>query len=391
MTTQTSIQPFHINISTAQIEDLHARLDATRWPTELPGVGWDRGVPTGYLKELADYWRTGFDWRKQEAELNDLPQYTATIAGQVVHFVHIRSEHPEAIPLLMLHGWPGNFVDYLPVIDQLTQASDAEQSQTFDLIIPSLPGFGFSTPLADPGMTPAKMATVLIELMSALGYSRYGVQGYDTGSWVGAEIAKQASEQVIGMHLNSAMTFPLGIDGEMEDLSAADQRRWTVIENFNEAYFHCNTKRPQTIAYGLTDSPVAQLAWIMDIYHSMTHPVEARPETVIALDQMLTNISIYWFTASAGSAAQIYYEEVSANSWDNDDSWSDNASDWRPEPGPVPTAFLLSAQDVTVRRWAERDYHVARWTELDDGGHFLSLERPDLLIADIRVFFAHVA
>lgn len=394
MNTEPSIVPFSIAISDEQVADLNARIDATRWPDELPGVGWERGVPVSYLKELAAYWRTGYDWRKQEEELNVLPQFTTVIDGQRLHFAHVRSPEPDATPLLLLHGWPGNFVDFLDVIVPLTNpgAHGGDRSQAFDLVIPSLPGFGFSTPLAGPGMDAAKTAGVLVHLMTALGYERYGVQGYDTGAWVAPEIATQAPERVVGVHLNAAMSFPIGAEGETDDLSETDQRRWDAIQGFDDAYFHCNSKRPQTVAYGLTDSPVGQLAWIMEMYKGLTHPEDELPEVVLDRDRMLTNVSLYWFTATAASAAQCYYEAVSANSWtdDDDQEWSSETHDWSPEKATVSTAMLVSAHDITVRRWAERDHHIVRWTELNDGGHFLSMERPHLLVADLREFFSQL-
>lgn len=384
------VEPFHISISDQQLDDLHARLEAARWPAELPNVGWDRGVPLDYLQELTKYWHEHFNWRRQEAQLNALPQFTTRIDGQTIHFAHIRSAHPHATPLLLLHGWPGNFVEFLHVVEPLTNpdATGEGPAPAFDLVIPCLPGFGFSTPLAGPGMGTETMARILVKLMSVLEYQRYGVQGYDIGSWVASEMARQAPEHILGVHLNSAMTFPTGIEGETEGLSETDQQRWDEMQGFDDAYFHVNSKRPQTIAYGLTDSPIGQLAWIMDIYKAMTHPVEELPDTVIDRDLMLTNISVFWFTATAASAAQVYYEDMTANSWAEEDA--ETTSTWTPTRGTVPTAVLVSAQDITVRAWAERDYNLVRWTELEDGGHFLSMERPELLVDDVRAFFSQL-
>lgn len=411
MNTAQEIQPFRIEIPDEQIAELDARIAATRWPSELTDVGWDRGVPVEYLKELSHYWRTGYDWRSHEAALNALPQFTTVIEGQTVHFLHVRSTEPDATPLLLLHGWPGSFVDFAEVLGPLSDpaAHGADRSGAFDLVIPSLPGFGFSTPLAGPGMNAAKMAGVFLQLMSALGYQQFGVQGYDTGSWVAPEVAKQAPERVIGVHLNAAVSFPIGLEGETEGLSDADQARWDIMQNFNDGYLQCNAKRPQTVAYGLHDSPVGLLAWIVEKYKELSHPEEALPEQVLDRDLMLTNISIYWFTGTVGTAAQIYYEEISASDWAEADSWgavdqsgeagteqwaqddgTEPASEsfsWAPDKGTTPTAFLLSAHDVTVRRWADRDHRIVRWTELGEGGHFLAMERPDLLVGDVREFF----
>jgi pimeloyl-ACP methyl ester carboxylesterase len=368
-TTETQIRPFTLDIPQAQLDDLHARLANTRWPDELPGVGWSRGVPVGYLEELAEYWRTGFDWRAQEATINRYEQNVATVDGQNVHFLHVRSPRPDATPLLLLHGWPGCFADFLDVIEPL--------SETFHLVVPSLPGFGFSTPLAGPGMNAARMGAVLARLMSELGYERFGIQGYDTGCWVGPAIARQVAERVIGIHLNALLTFPAGEEGEFDGLTEVEQRRWEAMQNFNDGYLQCNSKRPQTVTYGLHDSPVGQLAWIVEKFKELTDPEADLPEDAVARDRILTDVAIYWFSGTAGSAAQIYYEEISAGS-----------DGWEPMPrGTVPTGVLVSARDVTIRPWAERDHHVVRWTELDRGGHFLAMEQPELLVADVREFF----
>jgi epoxide hydrolase len=367
--TETRIRPFTLDVPQAQLDDLLARLANTRWPDELPGVGWGRGVPVGYLKELAEYWRTGFDWRAQEAVINSYPQHVTTIDGQNVHFLHVRSPEPDATPLLLLHGWPGCFADFLDVIGPL--------SETFHLVVPSLPGFGFSTPLAGPGMNAARMGAVLARLMTEVGYERFGIQGYDAGGWIGPAIARQVPDRVVGMHLNALLTFPAGVEGEFDGLTEVEQRRWQGMQDFNDGYLQCNSKRPQTVAYGLHDSPVGQLAWIVEKFKELTDPADGLPEDSIPRDRILTDVSIYWFSGTAASAAQIYYEEISAA-----------GAGWRTPPrGTVPTAVLVSNHDKTIRRWAERDHNVVRWTELDRGGHFLAMEQPELLVADVRGFF----
>ena len=365
------MKPFRIDIPEEQLTDLKTRLANTRWPSEPPGVGWDRGVPVDYLKELAEYWRTTYDWRAAEAELNAYPQFTTEIDDQRTHFLHVRSSAPDATPLLLLHGWPGAVTDFLDVIDPLTDH--------FHLVIPSLPGFGFSTPLAGPGMNGARMAGVFLELMTRLGYERFGVHGYDTGAWVGPAIGEQAPERVLGVHVNGLITFPYG-DEEAADLSPTDQERWDSMQDFNDGYLQCNAKRPQTVAYGLTDSPVGQLAWIMEKFKELSMPEEGLPEESLDRDRMLTCVSLYWLTGTAASAAQIYYETISVSDWSGSEDWS------TPTKG-APTGVLLSAHDVTVRRWAERDHDIVHWTELTEGGHFLSMEKPHLLAKDIRVFF----
>ncbi|GAB3693102.1 epoxide hydrolase family protein [Nocardiopsis oceani] len=387
---QQNIRPFHIDIPKEQLVDLEARLANTRWPDQVPGAGWDRGVPVDYLRELAEHWRTTYDWRAQEAELNRYPQFTTAVDGQHVHFLHVRSPEPDATPLMLLHGWPGAVTDFLDVIGPLTdpRARGGDPADAFHLVIPSLPGFGFSTPLAGPGMGSNRMAGVFVELMARLGYERYGVQGYDTGAWVAPELGKQAPENVVGVHLNAMITFPY-TDEEEKALEGADRRRWDSMQDFNDGYLQCNSKRPQTVAYGLHDSPVGQLAWIVEKFKELSMPEEGLPEESLDRDRMLTCVSIYWLTGTAGSAAQIYYEEISANDWSDGvaEAWGENSGGWTPERGPVPTGVLLSAHDVTVRPWAERDHNIVRWTELGEGGHFLAMEKPDLLVKDIRAFF----
>ncbi|WP_410652332.1 epoxide hydrolase family protein [Amycolatopsis sp. cmx-4-54] len=387
------IHPFSIDIPQADLDDLATRLAATRWPSELPDVGWSRGVPAGYLAGLAEYWRTGFDWRAQEAALNAHPQFVTTIDGQRLHFLHVRSPERDATPLILLHGWPGGVTDFLDVIGPLSdpRAHGGDPADAFHLVIPSLPGFGFSTPLAGPGMSAAKMAGLFTRLMAALGYERYGVHGYDTGSWVAPEIGKQDPGHVLGVHLNAMITFPIGAEGELDDLPEADQRRWESMQNFNDGYLQCNSKRPQTVAYALHDSPAGQLAWIVEKFRELTMPEDALPEECVDRDRMLATISLYWFTGTAGSAAQIYYEEISANDWSGGESGDWGAGDWSGAAAPtVPTGVLVSAHDVTVRRWAERDHHVVHWTELGHGGHFLAMEAPAALVDDVRVFFRKV-
>ncbi|GGU91462.1 microsomal epoxide hydrolase [Actinomadura cremea] len=390
------IRPFTIDIPQDLLDDLDDRLARTRWPDELPGVGWSRGVPTGYLRELAEYWRTRYDWRVHEAALNEHPQFTTVIDGQNIHFLHVRSPEPDAVPLLLLHGWPGAFSDFLDVIGPLSdpRARGADPSAAFHLVIPSLPGFGFSTPLAGPGMGTARMAAVFAELMERLGYGRYGVHGYDTGALVAPELGKAAPDRVVGVHVNALLTFPAGVEGEMDGLSDAERERWTRMLNFNDGYLQCNSKRPQTVAYGLHDSPSGQLAWIVEKFKELTAPEDGLPEDAVDRDRILTDVSLYWLTGTAASAAQVYYEENTANAW-SDGDWgegTDGGTDggWEPERGTVPTGVLVSAHDVTVRPWAERDHDVVRWTELGRGGHFLAMEEPDLLVDDLRAFYASV-
>ncbi|MET7334233.1 epoxide hydrolase family protein [Nonomuraea sp. NPDC005650] len=390
-----AIRPFRIEVPQRGLDDLRTRLAMTRWQDQLPGTGWERGVPLDYLKDLAEYWRTGYDWRAHEARLNEIPQFTATIDGQNLHFAHIRSENPSALPLMLLHGWPGTFMMFLDVIEPL--------SRDFHLVIPSLPGFGFSTPLSGPGWNPARTARAFTQLMAMLGYDRYGVQGGDSGSFVAPEMGKHAPDRVVGVHLNAALTFPIGQEGEMDGLTEEERRRWDTMQNFNDGYLQTQSKRPQTVSYGLHDSPVGQLAWIMEKFKELTDPVEGLPEDSLDRDLMLTDVTIYWLTGTAGSSAQFYYESMSANAdWteaaaassgasDGDGvSGSGGAGDWGAAVrGTVPTGVLVSKTcDVTIRPWAERDHNIVHWAECDEGGHFFATEQPALFAEDVTTFFA---
>ncbi|WP_436536100.1 epoxide hydrolase family protein [Actinoplanes sp. HUAS TT8] len=370
------LRSFRIDIPQSQLDDLKARLAGTRWPDELPGVGWSRGVPVAYLREVADHWRTGYNWRAQEATLNRYQQHLTTIDGQNLHLLHVPSPEPDATPLVLLHGWPGGVVDFLDVIGPLSdpRSHGGDPADAFHLVIPSLPGFGFSTPLAGPGMNAPRIAGILAQLMDRLGYDRYGVHGYDMGAWIAPHVGRLDPDRVIGVHLTAMVTLPVGAPGEMDHLSEVEQQRWQRMQNPNDGYFHCNAKRPQTVGYALTDSPAGQLAWIVEKFKELTDPEEGLPEESIDRDRILTEVSIYWLTGTAASAAQIYYEEISAGS---PQQWSRT----------VPTGVLVSGHDNAIRPWAERDHQVVHWTELGRGGHFLAMEAPELLIDDVRTFF----
>ncbi|UBU18131.1 epoxide hydrolase family protein [Nonomuraea gerenzanensis] len=389
-----TIHPFRIEIPQQDLDDLRTRLAMTRWQDQLPGTGWERGVPAGYLRELAEYWRTGYDWRAHEARLNELPHYTTTIDGQRLHFVHVRSARADALPLMLLHGWPGTFVEFLDVIEPL--------SRDFHLVIPSLPGFGFSSPLSATGWDAARTGRAFTELMERLGYDRYGVQGGDAGAFIAPEMGKQAPDRVVGIHLNAALTFPVGQEGELDGLSPEERRRWEAMENMNDGYLQTQSKRPQTVSYGLHDSPVGQLAWVMEKFKELTEPVEGLPEESLDRDLMLTNVTLYWVTGTAGSSAQFYYENMGAAEWEHSEGWADagdaaggwgaadGGADWAAAArGTVPTGVLVSkACDVTIRSWAERDHNIVHWAEYDKGGHFFAAEQPGLFAEDVTTFFA---
>jgi epoxide hydrolase len=341
-----SISPFQVDIPESDLLDLRDRLARTRWPTELPGAGWDRGVPVDYLRGLAHYWREDYDWRKHEAQLNQHPQFTTTIDGQNVHFLHVRSPEPAALPLIITHGWPGSIVEFLDIIGPLTDpaAHGGDPADAFHVVASSIPGFGFSGPTHEAGWDTARVARAWAELMGRLGYERYGAQGGDTGAIVSPQLGRIDPDHLVGVHVNSLVTFPSGQAGELDDLTDEDQKRMKLMQRWqNElsGYAILQSTRPQTLAYALTDSPVGQLAWIVEKFKDWTDPAAELPEDAVDRDRLLTDVSLYWLTATAGSSANIYYEGAK--------NWGQTS-----EPSAVPTGVAVFPMDVTIRPIAER-------------------------------------
>ena len=375
------IRPYRISVPQADLDDLRERLARTRWASDLPGTGWERGVPTGYLRELAAYWAEDYDWRAHESALNAHPQFITTIDGASVQFLHLRSAQPDATPLLLLHGWPGSIVEFLDMIGPLTDpaAYGGDPANAFHLVIPSLPGYGFSGPLTETGWTDGRTAAALAELMDRLGYDRYGAAGGDVGAFIGPLIGRIAPGRVIGVHVNALVTFPSGDPAEMAALTGAERERLAAMEKWQQrssAYMQVQGTRPQTIGQALTDSPSGLLAWIVEKFQEWTNPAALLPEDAVDRDRILTDVSIYWFTATAGSAAHTYYERF------NDPSM------WMPqERSTVPTAVAVFPTDISIRPFASQTSNIVRWSEFGRGGHFAALEAPDLLTADIREFF----
>jgi pimeloyl-ACP methyl ester carboxylesterase len=376
-----SIEPFRLDIPQAELDDLRTRLDLTRWPEELPDVGWAYGVPLKYLQELVQYWRHEYDWRVAEARLNEWEQFTTTIDGARVHFAHVRSPEPDATPLLITHGWPGSIVEFQEIAGPLTDPQRyGGGGRAFHLVMPSIPGFTLSGPTRETGWEQIRVARAFAELMSRLGYERYGVQGGDWGAGISRELGRLYPERVIGVHLNlipgaGATSEPT--EDELAPLSPSERERtvasWQRFEGWlkeSQGYADLQSTRPQTVAYALTDSPVGQLAWIAEKFE------EWSGDGPIDRDHLLTNVSLYWFTRTAGSAGRIYYERK---------HWGQPI-----EPSTAPTALADFPQDnfIPLRHIAERTNNLVRWTEYPRGGHFPALEVPDLLVTDIRAFFA---
>ncbi|AQZ65920.1 Epoxide hydrolase [[Actinomadura] parvosata subsp. kistnae] len=372
-----SIHPYRIDIPQAQLDDLHRRLAATRWPDELPGVGWSYGIPVGYMKKLAEYWRTGFDWRAAEARLNAFPQFTTRIDGQNIHFVHARSPEPDALPLIITHGWPGSVAEFMKVIGPLTDpaAHGGDPADAFHVVAPSIPGFGFSGPTTETGWNLERVSRAWAELMDRLGYPRYGAQGGDSGSVISPLLGRVAPDNVVGVHVNGMLGFPGGDPAEFEGLTPAELARLGQFQDQDRAgYAIMQATRPQTLAFGLHDSPAGQLAWIAEKFKEWTDPACDLPEDAVDLDQLLTDVSIYWFTETAASSARLYKE--GQQSWGAKVAYS-----------AVPHGVAVFPGDGGVRRIAEREHHVTHWSEFPRGGHFAAMEAPDLLIEDVRTFF----
>lgn len=384
---KTMIRSSKIDISDSQLTDLGRRIAATRWPITNCGASWDRGVPPHYLKELATYWQNEYDWRRAEQELNRYPQFTTEIDGVNVHFLHIRSDEPGARPLLLTHGWPSSVVEFLDVIGPLTdpRAHGGDPAGAFHLVVPSLPGHGFSGPITgQPGWNISRVAGAWAELMSRLGYDSYITGGGDWGSIISLELGRIDPGHVAGAHASLVLTTPSGDPAEMAGLSELDRSRLDSTARFyNElsGYLRIQTTRPQTITYGLTDSPVGQLAWIAEKFRDWNSSV-ARPEDLVSRDRLLTNVSIYWFTETAGSAAELYYESAAYLQ-----ALFTPGRSAGPVHVPLAVAAFAQAPTPPIRAFVERDFPtLAQWSEFDGAGHFGIFEKPADFVNDIRSF-----
>jgi pimeloyl-ACP methyl ester carboxylesterase len=350
-------------------------------------------VPLDYLKNLAEYWRSGYDWRAQEAKLNALPQFITEIDGQKIHFLHVRSPEPDALPLIITHGWPSSPVEFLKVIGPLTdpRAHGGDPADAFDLVIPSLPGYGFSTPVREMGWgNLLRVAQAWAELMRRLDYERYAVQGTDVGAGVAGMLAMVDAARVVGMHLTGTMAaMPFGPSVELEGLSAADQARGEHFNAFQAdglGYLHMQATRPQTLAYSLSDSPVGQLAWIVEKFKEWTDPAAKLPEDAVDRDQLLTNVSIFWFTGAGASSAHATYEGMQAYREMAARQSNGSGTHAGEQSGP-PTGVAVFAADTTIRSLLDPGNTMQHWSEFDRGGHFPAMEAPDLLVGDVRKFF----
>jgi microsomal epoxide hydrolase len=376
-----AIHPITIAVPDAVLDDLQTRLVGTRLPDQIPDTEWDYGTNRAYLEGLLAYWQGEFDWRAQERRINEFDHFVTSIDGVDVHFIHQRSSNPDAIPLLLTHGWPGSFVEFLDLVGPLTDpaAHGGNVADAFHVVVPSLPGFGFSGKPAERGYGPERMADILATLMERLGYDRYGLQGGDWGGIIGRSHAGNYPDQVIGFHTNFILGGPPPGGDPSEGVSEAESAlRQERTQAFAEgsAYQEIQGTKPQTLGYGLNDSPAGLAAWIVEKFHGWSDN-DGNVESAISRDQILTNITLYWVTQTITSSARIYYE-------------SRHTPTTRPVRFvEVPTGAAIFPKEIyfTPRRWAEARYNIVRWTVMPRGGHFAAFEEPDLLVDDVRAFF----
>ena len=376
-------ETFAIRVPDSVIADLAHRIDTTRWPDELDSTGWELGSNLAYMRSLAEYWRHRYDWRREETRLNRLPQFRIALDGIHIHFVHVRGKGPAPLPLMVTHGWPGSFIEMLKLIPLLADpaAHGGSAEDAFDVIVPSLPGYGFSDRPRERGMDPKKIATLWVRLMEEFGYKRFGAQGGDWGSIISIALGLDHPECMIGIHLNYvAGRFLLGgtmnvrPDDEIASAYLEQLRGWWDAEG---GYSHEQTTKPQTLGYGLNDSPVGLAAWIIEKFRTWSD-CAGDVESVFTRDQLLTNIMLYWVTQTAPSSARLYYESRQRPLGLSRSN--------RVEP-PVAVAVFPKEIAMPPRALAERGLNIARWTEMPRGGHFAAMEQPELLAKDLREFF----
>jgi len=367
----SAVHPFRISVPDADLTDLRERLSRTRWPERECVPDWSQGIPLDYTRDLAAYWADGYDWRAREAALNRFDQFVTDIDGVDIHFIHQRCANPDALPLVITHGWPGSIVEFAKVIEPL--------SRDFHVVCPSLPGYGFSGKPTATGWTVEKIATAWGTLMARLGYDRYGAQGGDWGAAVTTQIGRNASADggngCIAIHTNMPIAIPTPeamADPTPQETAALEalmyHQRWGM------GYSEEQSTRPQTLGYGLVDSPVAQMAWIVEKFWAWTD-CDGHPENVLSRDEMLDNVMLYWATASGASSARLYWE-----------SFKNLADGGRVE---VSTGIAAFPKEIlrAPRRWCEPKYNITHWTDMPRGGHFAAFEQPELFIDDVRTFF----
>jgi pimeloyl-ACP methyl ester carboxylesterase len=376
------IERFEIRIDDSVLDDLRNRLALTRLPDQIDGTGWEYGIPEDYLRDLVEYWRDTYDWRAQEARLNELAHFRTWIDGQSIHFIHARSAHADAFPVLLMHGWPGSVVEFLDVIPRLTdpEAHDGSAADAFHVIAPSLPGYGFSEPTRTRGWGPSRVAAAFTELMDRLGYTRYGAQGGDWGAQVATRIGALDPQHCVGIHLNMPLADR---PDEPEPLSDAEQADLAVIAHFRReesGYAQEQGTKPQTLGVALNDSPAGLLAWIVEKFRTWSD-CDGHPENAFTRDQMITNVMTYWVTQTITSSMRLYWERLHGD-----------AQEQEHEFVGVPTGVARYPKEPLriPRPWVERRYNVTHWADMPRGGHFAAMEQPALFVDDLRIFFRTV-
>jgi pimeloyl-ACP methyl ester carboxylesterase len=370
------IQPFRIAATDSQLDDLKRRLRETRWPEHECVDDWSQGLPLAYAQEVAAYWLEKYDWRAREAGLNRFAQFKTTIDGLGIHFVHVRSPHADALPLVMTHGWPGSIVEFQKVIEPLTNpiAHGGDAADAFHVVCPSLPGYGFSDKPSRKGWNVQRIARAWADLMPRLGYKRYAAQGGDWGSIVTTCIGIQDPGNCIGIHLNMPIALP--DPATMNDLTDKEKSAIAGMQHYNDwdsGYSKQQSTRPQTVSYGLTDSPAGQLTWILEKFWSWTD-CDGHPENVLTRDELLDNVMLYWLPANAASSARLYWESFRGALAISD-------------PVTVPVGCSIFPKEIfrTSRRWAEKRFaKVVYFNELTKGGHFAAFEQPEMFIREVR-------
>ncbi len=373
----SDITPFSISVSDSELADLRQRLEATRWPNEETVDDWTQGIPLAYVKEVCAYWSSDYDWRKREAKLNAFPQFTTNLDDLDIHFVHVRSPEPTAQPLVITHGWPGSIVEFQKVIGPLSDpaAHGGDPADAFHVVCPSLPGYGFSGKPNETGWNVQKVADTWSALMQRLGYERYFAQGGDWGAMVTTAIGQRDPEHCRAIHLNMPITPP---DPEtMGDLTEAEQSALAGMQHYQDwdsGYSKQQSTRPQTLGYGLADSPSGQAAWILEKFWAWTD-CNGHPENVLTRDELLDNVMLYWIPGNGASSARLYWESFNKPPM---------------EPVQVPVGASIFPKEIfrTSKRWAEKHFGgLLYWNELDKGGHFAAFEQPDLFVDEIRACF----
>jgi epoxide hydrolase len=377
-----TIERFEIRVDDAVLADLQTRLEQARIPDQIEGTGWEYGIPLDYLRELVDYWRDVYDWRAQEAQLNQLDHYRVTVDGQSIHFIHARSAHADAFPLLLTHGWPGSVVEFLDVIPLLTapEAHGGDASDAFDVVVPSLPGYGFSAPTRSRGWNVHRISLAFITLMDQLGYSRYGAQGGDWGAQVATTIGALDPEHCAAIHLNMPVAAAPKDPTPLSEQDQADLAALQSLQREETGYALEQMTKPQTLGVALNDSPAGLLAWIVEKFRTWSD-CDGDPETVFTRDQLITNVMMYWVTETITSSVRLYWEHQHAS-----------PEEAPPQSVEVPTGVARFPEEIVrfPRSWVERRYNVTHWTDMPRGGHFAAMEQPELFTEDVRSFFRTV-